>query len=257
MIYAVLGDLHRPFHDQRAIDLFIYICKDIGVTHLIINGDLIDFININAHGAKSPDLHVTLDDELNDTRIFLEDLRNQLPKVKIIYNYGNHCYRLDRFIMNKCPSFWNIVKLEKQLGLDRLEIEHHPYNERYQIEKTNCFVQHSPPSYSKNAASVSLDKKIDQDSIYGCTHRPDFAVRPSSSGRLYQAHCLGWFGTTGYYDQIKKVSNDAHKAYSWTKGHESWACSFALVATNGRDHHIQHILMKDYACFIGGEYYYG
>lgn len=257
MLYAVFGDLHAPYHDQRAIDLFLFICKDVGVTHLIINGDFLDFASISSHGPKHPDLQITLEEELYTGRELLETIRKALPNVKIIFNAGNHEWRLDRFIMQHCPSFWNMVKLEEQLNLKRMDIEYHPYNEKYRIEKTNCFVQHSPPSYSENAALTSLKKKLDQDHIYGCTHRPDWAIRPGSSGEIYQTHMLGWFGSTGYYDAIKGISSQERIAYRWTKGHETWACSFALVTTDGRKHHIQHVLMKDYTCVLGGHYYNG
>jgi predicted phosphodiesterase len=160
-LYAVIGDIHGPWEDERAVDLFLYICKDLGVTNLILNGDILDFYNINAHGPKDPDVQTNLEDEIEWGRNFLARLKKELPKTKITYIFGNHEYRLDRFIMKNAPVFWNMLRLDKMLELERLGIDWVPYNERYQVEDTSLFVQHSPPSYSQNLANTSLQKKMD------------------------------------------------------------------------------------------------
>ena len=165
-LYAVIGDIHGPWEDKRAVSLFIYICKQLGVETLVLNGDVFDFYNVNSHGPKDPEIQTTLEDEIQWGIDFFDMLQRELPNTKLVFLYGNHEDRLNRFIIKNCPAFTNMLRLENMLRLDERGIEWYPYNERYRIEKTDLFVQHSPPSYSENAANTSLRHKIDQDHIW-------------------------------------------------------------------------------------------
>lgn len=256
-LYAVIGDIHGPWEDERAVDLFFYICKDMGVTHLILNGDVLDFYNINAHGPKDPDIQTNLDAEIDWGISFFKRVRKELPNAEIVYIFGNHEFRLDRFIMANAPVFWNMLRLDKMLNLEGLGIKWLPYNERYRIEKTNLYVQHSPPSYSENAASVSMMKKMDEDHIWNCTHRTDMVARTGSSGKVYTSYLNGWFGSRGVIKQNQTQMPENKKVFAFTKNHERWNCSFCLVTTDGKEHYIQQILIKEYKCAIGEHFYYG
>lgn len=251
-LYAVFSDIHGPWCDTRKVNLFLDICQDVGVTTLIINGDFVDFYNIHAHGAKDPNIRTKLDDEFMWAEDMLSEIKKRIKGVKIVWVFGNHEFRLDRFVMANCPAFYNFLKLEKMLRLDEKGIEWLPYNEAYQIGP-KLKVQHSPPSYSDNAANTSMKKKIDESYIWGCTHRPDWVHRAGSSGAVYQGHCLGWFGSRGIIEQNQRDMPENRRVFSFTKNHETWGSSFIL--TDG--HFIQHIVVEDYKCMIGGDIYEG
>lgn len=256
-LYAVIGDIHGPWEDEKAVDLFLYICKDMEITHLVFNGDVLDFYNINSHGPKDPEIQTSLEDEMNWGKAFFKRVRKMLPDVKIVFLYGNHEDRLNRFIMKNCPAFTNMLRLENQLELDKLDIEWYPYNERYRIGETDLFIQHSPPSYSENAANTSLKHKIDQDHIWGCSHRTDMVARTGSSGKVYTSYINGWFGSKKIVDYNQRLMPDNKRVYKFTKNHERWNCSFCLVTTDKKKHHVQQIIIKDYQCAIGCEIYQG
>lgn len=249
-LYAVIGDVHGPWCDDIAVNLFLDICKDVGITDLVINGDFVDFYNINAHGPKDPEIQSKLDDEFIWAGDMLDHIKKKLPGVQITWIYGNHEYRLDRFVMANCPAFYNHLKLEKMLRLDERGVDWIPYNERFKIGP-KLYCQHSPPSYSENAASTSFKKKFDEDHIWGCAHRPDRVIRRGSSGTIYESHILGWFGRKDIILENQRNMPENNRVFKFTKNHEGWACSFAI--TDG--FHIQHILMKNYQCHIGGHIY--
>jgi hypothetical protein len=254
-LIAVIGDLHGPWEDKKAVGLFIGICKKLKIDELVLNGDVLDFYNVNSHGPKDPEIQTTLEDELNWGNKFFDYIQHHLPDTKITFLYGNHEDRLNRFITKNCPAFTNIVRLENALRLDQRGIEWYHYNERYRIGETDLFVQHSPPSYSENAANTSFKKKLDQDHIWNCTHRTDTVVRTGSSGKVYTSYMNGWFGSKRIIQENQRLMPEVNRVFKYTKNHETWNCSFCLVKTAGKQHFVEQVIVKDYSCSIGGKLY--
>jgi len=255
-LYAILGDVHGPWINQRNLDLALDIIEDLGCSHIILNGDIADFYNINAHGPKHPEVKTFLDMEFIWLEDFLKSLIRRFKNTEVIWIFGNHEYRLDRYVVEHCPAFYNHLKLENLLDLDALGIKHIPYNERYQIGDS-LFVQHSPPSYGTNLAATSLAKKIDQDHIWNCAHRTDAAIRTGSSGKIYTTYTNGWFGSTGIINEMQRGLPENRRVFSFTKNHESWNCSFTLAAEYEGTHHVQQVLIKDYQAMVGNNLYRG
>lgn len=213
----LIGDLHLPYEDKESVELVLSVAESIDVDRIIINGDLADFYNVNLHGPKHPDIAETLEDELNYIRDWLEELRKRFPRQHIVYLFGNHSNRLERFILKNAKVFWNIVTPEKYFRLEELDIEYYPYNSKYQIENCNLYVQHSPSSYAINAAMTNLNKKLDTNMIYGCTHRAQVAHLTSGNGQIYSCWMNGWLG------------NSKESVFSYTKGHENWQQSVCMI----------------------------
>lgn len=244
----VFNDVHGPWHDPIRLELTLKTAESIGkyLDEIIINGDLLDFYNVNSHGPKSPEIQTTLEDELSWGLEFLSTLRVRFPNVKITYIFGNHEWRLDRFIIQNCPSFFNLVKLESQLQLKHLNIDFIPYNSTYQIEKTNLHIQHSPPSYGVNGARTSLLKKHNASFIWGCTHRRQHAMITGFDGTEYHAFFNGWLGSTGLTQEHKNV-------FKYCKEHEEWQGGFALIdVINSFHFHVnQYGFLGDSICIAG------
>jgi hypothetical protein len=225
------------------------IAHDIGVDGIWINGDFLDFYNVNSHGPKHPCVGTTLEDELSWGRMALKEIRKMFPDIPIKYIYGNHEDRLERFIVQNCKQLFDSVKLHRLLGLKSLNIEWFPYNTRHRIEDTNLYLQHSPPSYGKNGAMTSLEKDVDQSSIYGCTHRQQAAARTGKSGEQYYCYFNGWMGST-------TRSREHARVFSYAKGHESWQKCFAIVTTfGGVDFKVQQIEINNGKAFYGDSVY--
>jgi predicted phosphodiesterase len=248
--WLVFSDVHGPWNDPRLSDLVLDIGEDINCTHVFLNGDILDFFELNQHSPKDPDIITNLEDEMHWGIEFIKKLRRKFPTQKIIFNAGNHEFRLDRFIIKNCKPFWGFLSVDKQLQLEHYNIEYYPYNHAYQIPGTDIYLQHSPPSYSQNAARTSLLKKMAGSFIWGCSHRPDSAYLSSYDGRRHEAHLLGWLGSTTLTDQHKLI-------FRYTKGHESWGNSFATIDIVGNDHFIQHHIIKNYKTVVNGVLYEG
>lgn len=220
---GVINDLHIPFHAPDHIELVLQTFEDRGVNRIIINGDLIDAISLNQHQPRDPELEVSLKDEFDQAREFLFNLRERFPKVEIIFLMGNHETRLKRYLLKNAPVLWNILKLEDELQLAALNITWFDYQVPFQLEKTNLWFMHSPPSYGKTGAMTSLERKVDRSYMYACTHRVQHACKTGDSGQLVHCWFNGWLGSTN-------LSEKHSRAYGWTKNHENWQKCASIVA---------------------------
>ena len=252
MLYQVLvsNDWHIPLHDPRACQLVIDIAQDLNVEYFIINGDLTDFYLLNSHNPKDPEVKFTFEDEIAQTNEWLDKMQKALPNTKIHYIMGNHEYRLDRFVRDKCPVFWNLLSVKNELRLAQRNITWTPYNEACRIEGTDLFIQHSPPSYGENGARTGLLKKPSASWIWGCTHRMQQAHITDAQGIVRSSYFNGWLGSTTLTDQHKAV-------FKYTKNHENWQQGFSIVTVVGNDTFVNQYQIKDNRVVIGSNVYEG
>lgn len=250
----VINDVHLPFSNTKLLSsqctgLIADIIEDRKLDRLIINGDLLDFYCVNSHGPKHPDISTTLLDELNSGRDFFESLRKRFPRLEVIFLYGNHEDRLDRFILQNAKPFWNVLNIENPCNLEAMGIEYYPYNKEYQVDETNLFIQHSPPSYGVNGARTSLLKKLDRCYIYGCTHREQKATSTGASGQRYSVYFNGWLGSTEETPEHKRV-------FSYAKGHENWQSTFSIVTVKNKvDFHVNQYSIVNNSTVVDGVLY--
>jgi len=102
----LLQDVHVPFHHPQAVALAIAHGRKHKVDCIILNGDIVDFYAIS-FWEKDPTAR-DLNSEVQATRLFLEHLRDQFPKARIIYKEGNHEERLWRYAWRQCPALYSL-----------------------------------------------------------------------------------------------------------------------------------------------------
>jgi len=247
---AVFNDVHGPWHDPYALDAIITAYADADVTDIYINGDLLDFYNVNSHVKnKHPDVETVMSDEMDWGRLFLTKLRDTFPKTKIYYLYGNHEWRLERDVIQNAKHYYNLLLLHKHLRLDELRIEWFQYNQAVGIV-SDLGVQHSPPSYSKNGAMVSLEGKADVTMIYGCTHREQTVAKTGGSGRVYRCRFNGWLGSTDRTPEHFEV-------FRYAKGHSNWQQAACLVDIYNDSYFIHPLSFQGRMVNLDGTFYEG
>jgi metallophosphoesterase superfamily enzyme len=119
---AVLGDLHFPHQDERAIALALNVIYELQPEEVFLNGDIMDMHQISRWGC-SPERKLTLQQDLDRTRRFLVELRSAAPEAFIHYLEGNHEARLGRYLQER-PEIHGLAALQLPalLGLEGLQI---------------------------------------------------------------------------------------------------------------------------------------
>jgi len=106
----VLADAHIPYHDKNAIVAALQYGKRNGVDTILLNGDTADFFAVS-FWEKDPRKR-NLAEELKTVQAFMETLRDEFPKARIIFKVGNHELRWQRFMFVKAPELLGVPEFE-------------------------------------------------------------------------------------------------------------------------------------------------
>jgi hypothetical protein len=109
------GDVHIPFHDQDALELFIERAIKIKAKTILLAGDWIDFYMLSKW-LKDP-RERDIKQELDLLKTIIDSIHNALPKSNIIYKYGNHEERFDNYIMNHAPELFKLDNMHLETKL--------------------------------------------------------------------------------------------------------------------------------------------
>ncbi len=116
-----ISDLHMPYSDKKTLAAVNKFLTAQQPEQLVIGGDLIDMYSVSQFN-KDPSRASQLQEELDDARDYLIELRNMLPKTKITYIEGNHEDRLRKYLMRH-PELHGLRALEIPSLLDLKELK--------------------------------------------------------------------------------------------------------------------------------------
>ena len=108
--YAIISDVHVPYHDDNALNACLDYIDKQGIDHIVLNGDIADFFSIS-RWEKNPEER-NLARELMLVRQFLSHLRERYPKTRIFYKIGNHEERWEKYMWSKAPEICGVTDFE-------------------------------------------------------------------------------------------------------------------------------------------------
>lgn len=119
----VAGDLHIPFIEIKAVELFFNFTEKFKPHKIFLNGDIVDCWDVSTF-AKPLSIEERMEDEIKQGRDFLHRLRKQNPDADIVYIFGNHEFRFERYISKFARELKGLrgLTLEEQLDLPELNI---------------------------------------------------------------------------------------------------------------------------------------
>lgn len=125
-ILGIISDIHMPYQNNQALTSALDYLKKRKITHLYINGDLIDAYTMSTFDKDPGKKNWKY--EVDVVRNFLKTLKNKFKGVKIILKEGNHDERFKRFMMRKAPELlgFEVFRLDILLGLRELDIDFVP-----------------------------------------------------------------------------------------------------------------------------------
>lgn len=201
-----ISDLHFPYHDNKAIKLALEYGVKKKVDCILINGDLIDFAGISRHEKdwRQRSIH----EEFESVRTFLKGLRKLFPKTKIVFKYGNHDERWEKYLFLKAPELFDCsdFQLETLLRLGELKIEVVKDKRPIKIGKLTVLHGHelAGGSGGVNPARATFLKTLDSV-IVGHYHKRSSHDETTMNGNVISVHSQGCLcGMNPHYMPINK-----------------------------------------------------
>lgn len=234
-------DTHRPYHDKRACKLVMNVAKDVGVDCLVIGGDYADFYSVSSH-SRNPNRARNLEYEVDSVNEGLDEFDALKPGHKI-FIAGNHEDRLERYLQDKAPELFNMVKIEKLFKLKERGWDYIPYKDHVRIGK--LYVTHDTGKAGKFAHYSALED-FQHSVVINHTHRMGYAVVGNASGAAHVGAMFGWLGDSNQVDYMHRI-----------KAKRDWALGFGfgyLDPSNGNVY-LDPVPIVNYTCVVNGKLY--
>lgn len=138
LLEIVASDIHFPYEDNSAYQLFLQVLDDLQPDILVLLGDIIDCYSVSAHDKDANRATpAAFKEEVLYAKAKLEELRSILPNTRIIYKEGNHETRLSRYIAKNAAALSNLgcVTVPELLRLHEYGIEWVGNDDRLRIGK--------------------------------------------------------------------------------------------------------------------------
>jgi predicted phosphodiesterase len=118
-----ISDVHIPYHSKEAVEAAVAYGRKLKPDTVILLGDVMDFYGASRY-QKDPKKR-QLTEEIEDGKKFLQWIRSQFTKQRVIYKLGNHDVRWDHLLWNKAPEICDLkdVQLHNVLEFEELGIE--------------------------------------------------------------------------------------------------------------------------------------
>ena len=183
---VILGDLHVPYQDDRAVELALAIVTDLQPEVVIFNGDVWDAFQVSRF-SKSPERVPQMQADLDEASAILGRFRAAVPAADMRLVRGNHEARLERYLCDEAPALHGLRDLDVAhlLNLAELNIEYvRGRGKEAYTQYGSILVGHFDKVHQKAGyTATSLLEKHAQSLVQGHTHRGAVVYRSYPDGR--------------------------------------------------------------------------
>lgn len=188
----ILSDFHFPYQDNKAIEIALKYGLEKKVNCILLNGDIIDFAPISRHEKDFRSRSVK--EEFDAVRQFLGGLRKAFPDARIIFKYGNHDERWEKWLFVKAPEIFDCKEFQLevllQFGENRIEV----VKDKRIIKIGKLFVLHGHElaggSGGVNPARSTFLKTL-ESTIVGHFHKTSNHTEASMDGTIISSQSQG------------------------------------------------------------------
>jgi len=184
------GDFQVPYHDPKAVEVFMQIGEVLKPHTLTINGDFGDWNVLSTRFPQrrdEPTIVATLREEIEEQRALLKQIVKRIKPAQKFWNDGNHEFRLIRelrrdSVISQLLTVEKITKaltVEAVLGLSDFGFKHHgEYCTGFWLRKTrdhinDVWVEHGRFIRKKSGAGADAHMQdIFHNTVTGHGHRP-------------------------------------------------------------------------------------
>lgn len=248
---VVLGDLHIPDHDPKAVALAEKFIGEIKPDAVILNGDILETKAVSKWPRNPAEEAVeNLQREIDLTSDWLTRICDLAPQAKITYIEGNHEFRLKSYLYANAKALAHLrgVSMPELLGLPDLDIRYvhskgAKWTDNY-IRWGDLLIGHfDVTSKNAGAAALKLLDKYGISLIQGHTHK----VASVHAKGLLSGLIGGW-----EIGCLCRLEPDFMAMANWSHG-------FAVVhkEVGGRYFQVEPVGIVDYRVRYGGKFYDG
>ena len=212
ILEMVASDIHFPYEDAAAYQLFLDVATELQPDVLILLGDIMDCYAVSAHDKDANrGTPAAFKEELLYTRVKRNEIKERLPNARVIYKEGNHETRLSRYITKNAAVLSNLscVTLPELLGLAELKIEWIGNDERLRVGKMWHIHGNEVAGAGMSPARLKYSR-MQCSFIFGHHHQRD-KHRP----RAYDGSQHGAYANPCLCDLEPEY---LHHAHSWSHG---------------------------------------
>jgi predicted phosphodiesterase len=231
-------DVHRPYHDKRAWRLLLRAARAFRPHRIVVLGDFGDFYSISSH-SKDPNRARLLDQELSSVAAGLTDLE-RIGAGERYFIAGNHEHRLERYLCDRAPELYNVVRLDALLELQARGWHYTAYRDHLKIGR--LYVTHDTGT-AGSAAHVRARSTFEASVVIGHTHRIGVHYAASAKGKSSVGAMFGWLGDAA------KAAPYAHRV----NVRRDWHLGFGIgYMTSSGVVHLQACPIIDYSVMVEG-----
>lgn len=236
--FALWGDTHAPYHSERAVALAEAVVDEFKPRTLVTMGDFGDFYCTSRH-AKNPNRARNLEFEVKGTGKLLDRL-DKLGVPKRHFLFGNHSDNLARYLAERAPELFNMVKVEELFELKKRGWTWTPY--RHHTHIGHLYLMHDK-GYSGRDAHIKTAAAMGTNVAIGHTHRLAVNYSSTAVGGPHVACMVGWLG-----DPVKAE-------YMYQVDTKDWQHGLVLGwhETKTGVVHLQPVPFVNNRCVIGGK----
>lgn len=240
-----MPDTHIPFHDEKAVELFYQAVNIVNPDIFVIQGDFADFYAVSFFSQK-PNRVNQLDEEISQVNLHLDYIDKMLPRARKIFLAGNHEYRLERYLTDKAPALFNMIKIEKIFQFDkRSNWQYVPYKQHTNVGK--IYLTHDTGKGGGNAHKGAR-QVFNKTCFIGHTHRIAYDIENSALGVPHLAAMFGWLGDFKEIDYMHQIASRT-----------AWSHGFGMGLVNEENglFHVSPVPIVEYkgkySCMVNGE----
>jgi hypothetical protein len=114
---AVAGDVHFPFHDEDALEIFFERAYNIAAKTILLNGDWLDCYQTSRFICDPRERNIN--EELNLFEEILSNAKKSFPTADFVFKFGNHEERWDNYLMQHAPEIFKVPEMHLQGLLEK------------------------------------------------------------------------------------------------------------------------------------------
>lgn len=244
---GMVMDVHGPYEDVKAYNLMMEVFADNKLSALYLIGDFADMYWVHGHGPKHPLTPKKFSEEIEWVNRRLDEIDKQWKSIPKHFIEGNHEWRLERYLIDKCPELFGFIDCEQLFKLrERPGWRWHPYgpNQLVQVAGSKLYAKHDP---GPGANSEAIAKNLGCNLVYGHCHRIRRGHHVTANGQDHMAYSAGWVGN-------KKFD----RVFGYVKGHHLWQLGFSMITVDPKTKYFYADtvqILDNYTCYYNGKRY--